>query len=94
MDMIKAILHKRWGEEGERRAQTITEAFGDVNAEAVCRALLSYKGNYPPYPKDIEHKVYQLDIDGAFMKAVRRSGNMTREEQLSKIRERLRRELT
>lgn len=86
--LITAALSKRWGEVGAERAKLIEESFPDVNPEAIARAILSYKGNYPPYPKDIDVKVYQLDIDGIFMKAVR-EGKLTREEQLSRIRKRL-----
>ena len=90
--LIEAILRKRWGDVGTERAKLIEESFPDVNEEAVCRALLSYKGNYPPYPQDIEVKAYQLDIDGIFMKAVR-AGKLTREEHLARIRKRLLEEL-
>jgi len=86
--LINAALLKRWGEAGAERGKMIEESFSDVNPEAIARALLSYKGNFPPYPRDIEDKVYQLDIDGIFMKAVR-AGKMTREEHLSRIRKRL-----
>ncbi len=88
--LIEGALIKRYG--SDDRAKALREAFPDVNEEAIARAILSYKGNFPPYPQDIEVKVYQLDIDGVFMKAVRRD-KMTRDEHLNKIRERLRREL-
>ena len=86
--LVNAALLKRWGEAGAERGKLIEESFPDVNPEAIARALLSYKGNFPPYPKDIEVKVYQLDIDGIFMKAVR-AGKLTREEHLARIRKRL-----
>ena len=92
--MVERTLRKRWGETGAERAKLIEESFPDVNVEAICRALLVYKGNYPPYPRDIEVKVYQLDIDGIWMKAIQKSGHMTREEHLDRIRKRLREELT
>jgi hypothetical protein len=79
-------LLKKYGT--DERAKLMRESFPDVNEEAIARAILSYKGNYQPYPKDIEVKVYQLDIDGVFMKAVRRD-KMTRDEHLKRIRERL-----
>ena len=91
--MIERALRKRWGEEGAERAKLITESFPDVNPEAVARAILSYKGNFPPYPKDIDVKVHQLDIDGVWMKAIQRSGGWTREEHLKKIRQRLKEDL-
>lgn len=78
------ILKKRWG--SDERAQLIREAFPDVNTEAVCRALLNYKGNFPPYPKDIEVMVYQYDIDGMFQRGIRNLNGITKEEQLEKIR--------
>lgn len=88
MSMIEPVLRKRWGDVGAERAKLIEESFPDVNDEAICRAILSYKGNFPPYPQDIEVKVYQLDIDGIFMRGVR-EGKITREEHLARIRKRL-----
>lgn len=84
--LIEGVLLKKYGT--DERAKLMRESFPDVNEEAIARAILSYKGNYQPYPKDIEVKVYQLDIDGVFMKAVRRD-KMTREEHLARIRKRL-----
>jgi hypothetical protein len=84
--LIEGVLLKKYGT--DERAKLMRESFPDVNEEAIARAILSYKGNYQPYPKDIEVKVYQLDIDGVFMKAVRRD-KMTRDEHLKRIRERL-----
>jgi hypothetical protein len=84
--LIEGLLLKKYGT--DERAKLMRESFPDVNEEAIARAILSYKGNYQPYPKDIEVKVYQLDIDGVFMKAVRRD-KMTRDEHLKRIRERL-----
>ena len=86
--MIEPVLRKRWGDAGAERAKLIEESFPNVNDEAICRAILPYKGNFPPYPQDIEVKAYQLDIDGVFMKAVR-EGKLTREEHLARIRKRL-----
>ena len=80
---IENILQMRWGDTS--RAQMIREAF-DVNEEAICRALLNYKGNFPPYPKDIETMVYQYDIDGMFQRGIRKLNGITKEEQLEKIR--------
>ena len=80
---IENILQMRWGDAS--RAQMIREAF-NVNEEAICRALLNYKGNFPPYPKDIEVMVYQYDIDGVFQRAIRMINGKTKEEQLEKIR--------
>lgn len=84
--LIMAVLSKRWGEIGVERGNTIEEAFPDVNSEAVARALLNYQGNFPPYPKDIETMVYQYDIEGMFQKGIRRLNNITKEEQLERIR--------
>lgn len=84
MSTIELIFMKRWG--SLERIQLIQEAFHDVNEEAVCRALLNYKGNFPPYPKDIEVMVYQYDIDGVFQRAIRMINGKTKEEQLEKIR--------
>lgn len=84
--LIEGVLLKKYGT--DERAKLMRESFPDVNEEAIARAILSYKGNYQPYPKDIEVKVYQLDIDGVFMRAVRRD-KMTRDEHLKRIRERL-----
>ena len=84
--LIEGVLLKKYGT--DERAKLMRESFPDVNEEAIARAILSYKGNYQPYPKDIEVKVYQLDIDRVFMKAVRRD-KMTRDEHLKRIRERL-----
>ena len=80
---IENILQMRWGDTS--RAQMIREAF-DVNEEAICRALLNYQGNFPPYPKDIEIMVYFYDIDGMFQKGIRKLNGITKEEQLGKIR--------
>ena len=80
---IENILQMRWGDAS--RAQMIREAF-DVNEEAICRALLNYQGNFPPYPKDIEKNVYLYDIDGMFQKGIRKLNGITKEEQLEKIR--------
>ena len=84
MSTIELIFMKRWG--SLERIQLIQEAFHDVNEEAVCRALLNYKGNFPPYPKDIETMVYQYDIEGMFQKGIRKLNNITKEEQLERIR--------
>ena len=81
---IETIFEKRWGDTS--RAQMIREAFTDVNEEAICRALLNYQGNFPPYPKDIEVMVYQYDIDGMFQKGIRRLNNISKEDQLKLIR--------
>ena len=89
--LIEGALIKRYG--SDDRAKALREAFPDVNEEAIARAILSYKGNFPPYPRDIEVKVYQLDIDGIWMKAICRSAHRTREEQLKRFRERLKEEL-
>ena len=89
--LVEKALIKKYG--SAERAEIICQAFPDVNPEAIARAILSYSGNYPPYPQDIEVKVYQLDIDGVWMKAIRRSANRTKEEQLKRIRERLKEEL-
>lgn len=84
MSTIELVFMKRWG--SLDRLQLIQEAFPDVNTEAVCRALLNYKGNFPPYPKDIEVMVYQYDIDGMFQRGIRKLNGITKEEQLEKIR--------
>ena len=89
--MIEGALLKRWGT--DERAKLMRESFPDVNEEAIARSILSYKGNFQPYPRDIETKVYQLDIDGIWMKAIQKSGKMTRDEHLKKIRQRLREDL-
>ncbi len=91
--LIKLVLSRRWGEIGVERGNTIEEAFPDVNSEAVARALLNYQGNFPPYPKDIETMVYQYDIEGMFQKGIRRLNNITKEEQLSRIREAIMKEI-
>lgn len=91
VDMINAVLMKRY--RSDERADIIREAFPDVNVEAICRAILGYRGNFPPYPKDIEVKVYQLDIDGVFMSAIRNMNNISKEEHLSKVRQYLREDL-
>lgn len=75
---------KRWG--SLERIQLIQEAFHDVNEEAICRALLNYKGNFPPYPKDIEVMVYQYDVNGMFQRGIRKLNGITKEEQLARIR--------
>ena len=82
--MFELIFTKRWG--SLERLQLIREAFPDVNEEAIARALLDYKGNFPPYPKDIEVMVYQYDIDGMFQRGIRNLNGITKEEQLSRIR--------
>ena len=84
MSTIELIFMKRWG--SLERIQLIQEAFHDVNEEAICRALLNYQGNFPPYPKDIEVMVYQYDIDGMFQKGIRRLNNISKEDQLKLIR--------
>ena len=84
MSTIELVFMKRWG--SLDRLQLIQEAFPDVNTEAVCRALLNYKGNFPPYPKDIEVMVYQYDIDGMFQRGIRNINGITKEEQLVRIR--------
>lgn len=84
--LIKLVLSRRWGEIGVERGKAIEEAFPDVNSEAVARALLNYQGNFPPYPKDIETMVYQYDIEGMFQKGIRKLNNLTKEEQLERIR--------
>lgn len=89
--MIEGALLKKYGT--DERAKLMRESFPDVNEEAVARAILSYNGNYQPYPKDIDVKVYQLDIDGVWMKAIQRAGGWTREQHLKLIRERLREDL-
>lgn len=82
--MFELIFTKRWG--SLDRLQLIREAFPDVNEEAIARALLNYKGNFPPYPKDIEVMVYQYDIDGMFQRGIRKLNGITKEEQLVRIR--------
>ena len=82
--MVELLFMKRWG--SLDRLQLIREAFSDVNEEAIARALLNYKGNFPPYPKDIEVMVYQYDIDGMFQRGIRKLNGITKEEQLEKIR--------
>lgn len=91
--LIMAVLSKRWGEIGVERGNTIEEAFPDVNSEAVARALLNYQGNFPPYPKDIETMVYQYDIEGMFQKGIRKLNNITKEEQLARIRDAIMKEI-
>ena len=90
--LIQAALIKRWG--SDERQQSIEEAFPDVNPEAIARALLNYQGNFPPYPKDIEVMVYQYDIEGMFQKGIRRLNNITKEEQLARIREAIMKEIS
>lgn len=80
--MFEVILGKRWGKTGLEREQAIREAFQNLNEEAVCLALIRYKGNFPPYPKDLEDKAYELDIDGVFLKGIRNVNGITKEEQL------------
>ena len=77
--LIEGVLLKRYGT--DERAKLMRESFPDVNEEAIARAILSYSGNFQPYPRDIEVKVYQLDIDGIFMKAVRRDRMTRRSEE-------------
>lgn len=91
MSTIELIFMKRWG--SLERIQLIQEAFHDVNEEAVCRALLNYQGNFPPYPKDIEVMVYQYDIEGMFQKGIRKLNNITKEEQLARIRDAIMKEI-
>lgn len=83
--MFESVFKARWGKD-DQKMQSIREAFPDVNEEAICRALLNYQGNFPPYPKDIETMVYQYDIEGMFQKGIRRLNGITKEEQLAKIR--------
>ena len=85
------ILKKRWG--SDERAQLIRESFPDVNEEAICRALLNYQGNFPPYPKDIEVMVYQYDIDGMFQRGIRNLNGITKEDQLNWIRKKIMEEI-
>lgn len=82
--MFELIFTKRWG--SLERLQLIREAFPDVNEEAIARALLDYKGNFPPYPKDIEVMVYQYDIDGMFQRGIRNINGIAKDEQLVRIR--------
>lgn len=82
--MFELIFMKRWG--SLDRLQLIREAFPDVNEEAIARALLNYKGNFPPYPKDIEVMVYQYDVNGMFQRGIRKLNGITKEEQLARIR--------
>ena len=89
--MFERILKTRWG--SDERAQLIRESFPDVNEEAICRALLRYKGNFPPYPKDIETDVYTFDIDGVFMTGIRKINGLDREEHLKRIRKYLMEEI-
>lgn len=89
--LVEGALIKKYG--SADRAKILREAFPDVNEEAIARAILSYSGNYPPYPQDIEVKVYQLDINGVWMSALRKVKSWTKEEQLKRIRERLKEEL-
>ena len=91
MSTIELIFMKRWG--SLDRLQLIQESFPDVNTEAVCRALLNYKGNFPPYPKDIEVMVYQYDIDGMFQRGIRNLNGITKEEQLNRIRKKIMEEI-
>lgn len=91
--MFEAILGKRWGKAGLEREQMIREAFQDVNEEAICLALIRYKGNFPPYPKDLEDKVYDYDIDGVFMTGIRNVNEITKEDQLDGMRELILKEL-
>ena len=82
--LIEGVLLKKYGT--DERAKLMRESFPDVNEEAIARALLNYKGNFPPYPKDIEVMVYQYDIEGMFQKGIRNLNGITKEEQLNRIR--------
>lgn len=82
--LIEMCLDKRYG--AADRAEIIEAAFPDVNPEAISRAILNHRGNFPPYPKDIEVMVYQYDIDGMFQRGIRNLNGITKEEQLSRIR--------
>ena len=87
--MFEAILAKRWGKAGLEREQMIREASQDVNEEAICLALIRYKGSFPPYPRDLEDKVYDYDIEGVFMEGIRRVNEISKEEQLDGMREKI-----
>lgn len=83
--MINAVLTKRF--QDDSRADVIREAFPDVNVEAICMAIIKYRGNFMPYPKDIETDVYTFDIDGVFMKGIRELNGIGTDVQLRKQRE-------
>ena len=85
---ITTALKKRYGT--DERADMIAEAFKDVNPEAIAWAILEYRGNFPPYPKDIADKVGEMDIDGVFMQGIRNICELNREDQLKGIRKALR----
>ena len=93
MEIIEKALAKRWGDAGVERATMIREAFPNDNEEAIAIAILEYKGNYPPYPRDIDEAVGRYSIDDIFMTAIRKVNSLTRDHQLESQRRKIRREL-
>ncbi len=85
MTNLEMIMRIRWGSRGEERAEAIMEAFQDVEECAVCNALIDYRGNFPPYPKDIERTVGMYNPDELFSRAVAKS----REGQIASQKERV-----